>query len=71
MITDHIDEIYNDLKQIPDLANVLGEFICPLLKEESIFLLDIGKEQHIVDLSQGYIEGDMVSIISGRSWGDN
>lgn len=44
MITDHIDEIYNDLKQIPDLANVLGEFICPLLKEEAKFLLNFGKE---------------------------
>lgn len=68
MISDHIDELFNKLKLIPDLTKVLGndgEFICPILKEEAIFLLKFGKEKHIVDLSQGYIEGDKINIISG------
>lgn len=68
MISDHIDELFNKLKLIPDLTKALGndgEFICPILKEEAIFLLKFGKEKHIVDLSQGYIEGDKINIISG------
>lgn len=68
MITDHIDVLFNKLKMIPDLTKVLGndgEYICPILKDEAIFLLKFGKEDHIVDISKGYIEGDVIKITSG------
>lgn len=68
MITDHIEELFNKLKLVPDLTKVLGndgEFICPILKEEARFLMKFGKENHLVEMSQGYIVGDKVNIISG------
>ena len=52
-------------KEVDEVLGNDGEFICPILKEEAIFLLKFGKEKHIVDLSQGYIEGDKINIISG------
>ncbi|MFQ6793927.1 antiterminator LoaP [Thomasclavelia sp.] len=68
MVTDQIDVLFNKLKMIPDLTKVLGndgEFICPLLKEEVLFLMNFGKEDHIVSMSTGYIVGDKVNIIHG------
>lgn len=68
MISDAIDDLYQSLKLIPELTKVLGNDgtnILPILKEEAIFLLMFGKEDHIVDMSKGYIVGSKIIIISG------
>lgn len=67
VITDHIDDLYNALKEIPDLTKVLGNDgtqIYPLWHQEVIYLLKFG-DQHVLDSSIGYIEGDNITIISG------
>ena len=68
MITDTIDDLYQSLKLIPELTKVLGNDgsnILPILKEEAIFLLKFGKEDHIVDMSKGYIIGSKIIILTG------
>ena len=68
MITYAIDDLYQCLKLIPELTKVLGNDgsnILPILKEEAIFLLKFGKEDHIVDMSKGYIIGSKIMILTG------
>lgn len=68
MITDYIDELFNQLKLIPDLTKVLGNdgsYIVPILEDEARMLLKFGKAEHIVEMSKGYIVGDKVNITSG------
>lgn len=68
MISDAIDDLYQSLKLIPELTKVLGNDgtnILPILKEEAIFLLKFGKEDHIVDMSKGYIIGSKIMITTG------
>ena len=68
MISDTIDDLYQQLKLIPELTKVLGNDgsnILPILKDEAVFLLKFGKEDHIVDMSKGYIIGSKIMIISG------
>lgn len=68
MISDVIDDLYQQLKLIPELTKVLGndgQGILPLLKEEVMFLLQFGKENHIVEMSKGYIVGTKINITSG------
>lgn len=68
MITDHIDDLFNQLKLVPDLTKVLGNdgsYIAPIFEDEARMLLKFGKAEHIVEMSKGYIVGDKVNIISG------
>ncbi|MBM6840746.1 antiterminator LoaP [[Clostridium] spiroforme] len=68
MITDAIDDLYQCLKLIPELTKVLGNDgsnILPILQEEAIFLLKFGKQDHIVDMSKGYIIGSKIMILTG------
>ena len=68
VISDAIDDLYQSLKLIPELTKVLGNDgsnILPILKEEAIFLLKFGKEDHIVDISKGYIIGSKIMITTG------
>ena len=68
MISDAIDDLYQSLKLIPELTKVLGNDgtnILPILKEEAIFLLKFGKEEHIIDMSKGYIVGSKIMITTG------
>ena len=68
MISDAIDDLYQCLKLIPELTKVLGNDgtnILPILKEEAIFLLKFGKEDHIVDMSKGYIISTKIMITTG------
>lgn len=72
MISDHIDELFNELKKIPALTKLLGndgENIYPIYKEEALFLTRFGGSQHIVEISSGCIEGDAICITSGPLMG--
>lgn len=68
LISDRIDELFNELKKIPDFTKVIGkkkETIYPLKDGEIEFLKTFGKEKHIVDMSVGYIEGETIRITEG------
>lgn len=68
MISDHIDTLFNELKKIPDLTKILGndgENIYPIYKEEAMFLTRFGGDKHIVEVSSGYIEGDVIKVTDG------
>lgn len=68
MISDDVNQLFQELKQIPDLTKLLGKFgqdIFPLSEDEIAFLKSFGKEDHIVDMSVGYIEGDKIIVTSG------
>lgn len=68
MVSDHVDELFNELKKIPELTKILGndgQEIYPVRKDEVIFLTRFGGDEHIVEMSLGFIEGDTINIISG------
>ncbi|MFQ9924872.1 MAG: antiterminator LoaP [Beduini sp.] len=68
LISDHIEELFNELKKIPDFTKVIGkkkEEIYPLKEEEVVFLVNFSKEDHIVDMSIGYIEGEQIYVTEG------
>lgn len=72
IITDHVEELFTELKKIPDLTRLLGndgENIYPIYKEEAKFLSQFGGKQHIVNMSIGYIEGDIIHIDHGPLMG--
>lgn len=72
MITDYIDELYTELKKIPDLTKILGndgENIYPIRKEEALFLTKFGGHNHNVDISYGFIEGEQIKITDGPLMG--
>lgn len=68
MISNHVDALFNELKKIPDLTKILGndgENIYPIYKEEAMFLTRFGGDKHIVEVSSGYIEGDVIKVTDG------
>lgn len=72
MISDYVDELYTELKRIPDLTKILGndgENIYPIRKEEAMFLTRFGGDNHMVDISYGFIEGDVIRITNGPLMG--
>lgn len=72
LITDDIEELYIQLKKIPDLTKMLGKSdneIFPLKDNEVNFLKRFGKDDHIIDISTGYIEGDVIRVLDGPLFG--
>lgn len=68
LISDHIDELFSELKKIPDYTKVVGkkkEDIFPLEDGEIEFLKSFENDKHIVDISIGFIEGDTIFITEG------
>ena len=68
LISDSIDGLYNELKKIPDFTKVIGkkkEEIYPLKEEEVNFLVSFSKDDHIVEMSVGYIEGQVIYVTKG------
>ncbi len=71
VVTDHIEELWLQLKKVIGLTRLIGagEDIIPLTEEEVDFLLNFGKEEQIVKMSQGIIENDHVHITDGPLMG--
>lgn len=68
LISDEIDELFTELKKVPDFTKVIGkkkETIYSLKDGEVEFLKTFGKDDHIVDMSVGFIEGDKIYITEG------
>lgn len=72
MISDDVNVLFQELKRIPDLTKMLGKYgqeVFPLSEDEVVFLKSFGKEEHIVDMSIGYIEGEKIIVTSGPMQG--
>lgn len=72
MISDDVNGLFAELKSIPALTKLLGKYgtdIFPLNDDEVIFLKSFGKEEHVVDMSIGYIEGDIIYVTKGPLMG--
>lgn len=69
--TENIDDFRVRLRKIPAMTKVLGveDAMVPVSEEERAFLLRIGGEEHILDLSEGYKEGDKLVVTRGSLLG--
>lgn len=68
VITDQIDQLNVELKKIPDFVKVIGKKkaeIFPLDETEITFMKSFGKENHIIEMSTGFIQGDQIFITEG------
>ena len=65
--TDHIKELVNDIKWFPGFNVVLhmDDIYCPIYKHEEFFLTQLINEKDLIEISEGYMEGDRVHVISG------
>lgn len=71
MITDFWEELYESLKHVIGLTKLLGtgSEVVPLSEEEVRWLLRMGKEDQVVEMSEGVIENGTVHITSGPLMG--
>lgn len=68
LVSDHPDELYLKLKDIPDLTKMLGHVeneIYPLYDEEVEFLKSFTDKDHVVEVSTGFIENETIYITQG------
>ena len=68
VITERIEELYVELKKIPDLTKIIGkkkDVIYPLKDGEVEFLKRFTGDDHLVDMSTGFIEGENIHISEG------
>ena len=71
VVTDKLDELYQNLKSIIGLTKLLGtgREIIPLTGEEERFLKKFGREEQVVVMSEGIIEQSQVKVTSGPLMG--
>lgn len=68
LMSNCIEELYIELKKVPDFTKMIGkkkDVIYPLTKGEIEFLKTFTNDKHIVDMSTGFIEGQMIHITDG------
>lgn len=68
LVSDTPDELFLELKKIPDLTKMLGKSkneIFPLYDDEVEFLKSLSNDGHVVEMSTGIIINDLVNITSG------
>lgn len=67
LVSGNEDKLYHRLRKIIGLSKLIGtgEEIVPLDEAEVSFLLEFGKEEQIVSMSEGIIEKDRVVITNG------
>ena len=65
--TDHIKEFVNNIKWFPGFNVVLhaDDLYCPLHKHEETLILKLLNDREVIDISEGYMEGDKVHITAG------
>ena len=65
--TDTIKEFVNDIRWFPGFNVVLhiDDLYCPLYKHEEQLILRLMDDHGVIDISEGYMEGDKVHITAG------
>ncbi len=69
--TEDAEDLKKRLRMILECAKLLGSenIIIPLKGEEEMLLYKLCGEEHVLDVSTGYYEGDSVRIIKGPLMG--
>ena len=69
--TDHIKEFVNNIKWFPGFNVVLhtDDLYCPLHKHEEVLLDKLLNDRDVIDISEGFMEGDKVHITAGPLYG--
>lgn len=72
LISENLQMLYVSLKEVIGLTKLIGtgEEIVAISDEEIAFLETFGKQEQIVKMSKGVIEGDKVVMISGPLQGN-
>ena len=67
LITEHPDELYDQLRRVEGMTKLLRDehTVQQLTENEEELLKNLGGENHIVEMSYGYIEGQKVNITEG------
>ena len=67
MVSDEIEELYFELKNVIGLTKILGagNEVVPLNLEEVDFLKQLGCEEQVVEVSEGVIEGGTWFVTRG------
>lgn len=67
MISDDLEKLYLALKRVVGLTKLIrtGEEVVPLSVNEIEFLKRFGGKEQVVQMSNGFIEGDRIVVISG------
>ena len=65
--TDSIKEFVNNIKWFPGFNVILhtDDIYCPLHKHEEVLLLRLLNDHDVIDISEGYMEGEKVHITAG------
>lgn len=65
--TDSIESFIQAIKWFPGFNVILhtDDFYCPIYKHEEYILENLVNEHDIIDISEGYMEGDKIHVISG------
>ena len=65
--TEGMDELYEELKNVPKLTKVLGtdNMVTPISQPEERLIKRLTNKQHVAEMSVGYIEGDKLIISEG------
>lgn len=71
LVTSHIDLLIDQLRKVNGLTRIVktGDEIVPLSEKDVCFLLRMGKEEQLVELSTGIIENDKVKVFKGPLMG--
>ena len=67
VISSHPEELYKALKRIPQLTRLLGtgEKWTPMTDEDIEIVELLSGEEHLMKFSEGYIQGDRVTVTRG------
>ena len=67
LVCEDEEQLYHRLKKVIGLTKLIGtgREVVPLAEDEVDFLLEFGKEEQIVAMSEGIIEDDRVVVTSG------
>lgn len=67
LVTEWVEELFRELKAVPELTKILGDSVMfiPIRDEEKALLLNLGNENHVTEMSSGYLVGEQVVILSG------
>ena len=65
--TDSVKEFVDNIKWFPGFNVVLhtDDLYCPIYKHEEQLLMILIKDSEVIDISEGFMEGDRIRITSG------
>ncbi|WP_346707064.1 antiterminator LoaP [Massilistercora timonensis] len=67
VVTENMEQLYEALRSVIGLTRLIGtgREIVPLTEKEKNFLLEMGGEEQVVEMSEGIIENSRTKVLSG------